>query len=164
MNLHLWIEPAAVILFAAALRFAFNERHLSTWLFFVAPCMCFKEALNYWTEIRRGKIAKDINEEAEERGNELGSGKATTEAPQAARVGEQTMKRTVVLSEEEERALRFAALLGITEPYDLEEVEANYRERIQRVHPDTHDNSPESHQQSADLNEAVEFFRKKLAG
>ena len=164
MNLHLWIEPAAVILFAAALRFAFNERHLSTWLFFVAPCMCFKEALNYWTEIRRGKIAKDINEEAEERGNELGSGKATTEAPQAARVGEQTMKRTVVLSEEEERALRFAAVLGITEPYDLEEVEANYRERIQTTHPDTHSNSPESHRHSTDLGEALEFFRKKLAG
>ena len=164
MNLHLWIEPGIVLVAAVALRVVLGERHLSAWLLFVAPCMVLKEGLNYWTEIRRGKIAKDINEEAEERGAELDGGKASTEAPHAARVSAQAMKRTVVLSAEEERALRFAAILGISEPYDLDEAEANYRERIQRVHPDTHDNSPESHRQSADLNEAVEFFWKKLAG
>jgi hypothetical protein len=164
MNLHLWIEPAIVLFTALALRVVFSERHLSAWLILVAPCMTLKEGLNYWTEIRRGKIAKDLNEEAEERGNELGGGKATTEAPQAARVGKQTMKRTVVLSAEEERALRFAEALGITEPYDLEEAEANFHNLIRQHHPDAHDNSPESNRRSSDLNEAIEFFRKKLAG
>ena len=101
MNLHLWIEPGIVLLAAVTLRVVLRERHLSTWLILVAPCMTLKEGLNYWTEIRRGKIAKDLNEEAEERGNELGGGKTTTEAPQAARVGKQTMKRTVVLTDEE---------------------------------------------------------------
>ena len=43
-------------------------------------------------------------------------------------------------------------------------VEANFRERIQLTHPDTHGNSPENHEHSVDLNEAIEFFRKKLAG
>ena len=74
------------------------------------------------------------------------------------------MKRTVVLTEEEARALRLAEVLGIAEPYDLEEAEANYRDRIQLAHPDTQGNSPESNRRTSDLNEAIEFFRKKLAG
>jgi hypothetical protein len=39
-----------------------------------------------------------------------------------------------------------------------------YRERIQLSHPDTHGNSPENNRRSADLNDAVEFFRKKSGG
>jgi curved DNA-binding protein CbpA len=39
-----------------------------------------------------------------------------------------------------------------------------YRDRIRLTHPDTHDNSPESNARTAELNEAVEFFRNKLAG
>ena len=163
MNVHLWIEPATVLLVAAILRFAFNEQHLSAWLVFVAPCMVCKECLNYWTEIRRKKLAVVIKKDAEELDKELGGNQTAPEAPQPARTGKQTMKRTVVLTEEEARALRFAAVLGITEPYDLEEVEANYRERIQTTHPDTHSSSPESHRHSTDLGEALEFFRKKLA-
>ena len=164
MNMHLWIEPAAVILFAAVLRFAFNEQHLSTWLVIVAPCMILKESLNYWVEIRRAAIVKEIEKKAQEQGNQLHAGKTKPEVPEGTRTGEQTMKRTVVLSEEEQKAIRFAAVLGITEPYDLEEAEANYRERIQTTHPDTHSNSPESLRHSMDLGEALEFFRQKLAG
>jgi hypothetical protein len=164
MNLHLWIEPAFVLLFAAVLRFVFSERHLSAWLTFVAPCMLFKECLNYWTEIRRKKIAEDIKGDAKQLEKELGDEHGTAEAPQAARVGRQTMKRTVVLSEEEARAKRFADLLGIAEPYGLEEAEDNYRDRIRQHHPDSHDNSSESNLLSADLNEAIEFFRGKLSG
>lgn len=74
------------------------------------------------------------------------------------------MKRTVVLSEEEARAKRFAELLDIAEPYDLEEAEDNYHDRIRQHHPDSHDNSSESNRLSADLNEAFEFFRGKLSG
>ena len=164
INLHLWMEPAIVLLFAAALRFAFNERHLSAWLVIAASCMICKEGLNYWAETRRGNLLDDINEDAEELDKELGGSQTKAEAPQAARTGKQTMKRTVVLSPEEERELRFADILGIAEPHDLEEAEANFRERIQLTHPDTHGNSPETHARSVDLNEAIEFFRKKLAG
>lgn len=105
-----------------------------------------------------------IKKDAEELDRELGGSQPAPEAPQAARTGKQTMKRTVVLSEEEQRAVRFAGILGITEPYDIEEAEANYRERIQLSHPDTHGNSPENNRRSADLNDAVEFFRKKSGG
>jgi hypothetical protein len=163
MNLHLWIEPAFVLLFAAVLRFVVSERHLSAWLAFVAPCMLFKECLNYWTEIRRRKIAEDIKGDAKQLEKELGDEHGTAEAPQAARVGRQTMKRTVVLSEEEARAKRFAELLGITEPYDLEEAEENYRDRIRQQQPDSHDNSSVRNRLSADLNEAIQFFREKLS-
>jgi hypothetical protein len=164
MNVHLWLEPAAVLLVAAILRFIFTEPHLSAWLVVVAGCMFAKEALNYWTEIRREKIARDITNEAEERGEALGGSQAKPETPQAARVASQTMKRNAALSEEEARARRFAQVLGIAEPYDLEEAEANYRDRLRLIHPDTHENSPENNARTAELNEAIEFFREKLGG
>ena len=164
MGVHLCIEPATVFLVAEALRLAFNEQHLSAWLLIVAPCMVCKECLNYWTENRLKKIAVKMREKAEQLDKELGGSRTKTEAPEATRTGKQTMKRTVVLTEEEKRELHFAEILGITEPHDLEEAEANYRERIQLTHPDTHGNSPENNRRSADLNEAIEFFQKKLAG
>jgi len=163
-NVHIWLEPAAVLLCAATLRYVFAEQHLSAWLVFVAACIFAKESLNYWTARRRGNIAEDIKEEAEDRGEALGGGQPSPKAPKAARVAEPAMKRNVVLTREEERAIRLAKILGLTEPYDLDEAEANYRERIQLTHPDTHGNSAESTQRSAELNEAIEFFRKKLGG
>ena len=164
MNVHLWIEPVTVLAVAAALRLAFHEQHLSSWLVLVAPCMIFKEFLNYWTENRLKRITERIKKHAEKLDEGLGRSRKKVEAPEPTRTGKQTMKRTVVLSPEEERELRFADILGIAEPHDLEEAEANFRERIQLTHPDTHGNSPENHARSVDLNEAIEFFRKKLAG
>jgi len=164
MHIHLWVEPAAVLLFAATLRYAFNEHHLSAWLVLVAACIIGTETLNYWTEIRREKIAKDITAEAEDRGKTLESDQPITEAPQAARVAGQTIPRKVVLSEEEARAKRFGEVLEITEPYDLDEAEANYHRLIQLHHPDTHGNSSESNQRTAELNEAIEFFRERVGG
>jgi hypothetical protein len=143
-NVHIWLEPAAVLLCAATLRYVFAEQHLSAWLVFVAACIFAKESLNYWTARRRGNIAEDIKEEAEDRGEALGGGQPSPKAPKAARVAEPAMKRNVVLTREEERAIRLAKILGLTEPYDLDEAEANYRERIQLTHPDTHGNSAES--------------------
>ena len=164
MNVHLWIEPVTVLAVAAALRLAFHEQHLSSWLVLVAPCMIFKEFLNYWTENRLKRITERIKKHAEKLDEGLGRSRKKVEAPEPTRTGKQTMKRTVVLSPEEERELRFADILGIAEPHDLEEAETNFRERIQLTHPDTHGNSPENHARSVDLNEAIEFFRKKLAG
>jgi hypothetical protein len=164
MNVHIWLEPALVLLAAAILRFAFAEQHLSAWLVIVAACMVPKELMNFWTEIRRGNIAEDIKKDAQERGEALGSDQPGPEAPQAARVAGQTIKRNLVLTEEEKRAQRLAEALGITEPYDLEEAESNYRDRIQLIHPDTHGDSPENNQRTVELNEAIEFFREKLGG
>ena len=127
LSVHLCIEPATVLLVAAALRVAFHEQHLSGWFVIVAPCMICKEGLNYWAETRRGNLLDDINEDAAELDKELGGNQTKAEVPQAARTGKQMMKRTVVLSPEEERELRFADILGIAEPHDLEEAEANYR-------------------------------------
>lgn len=164
MNVHLWLEPVIVLMFSAILRLVFAEQHLSTWLVVVAVSMFSTEGLNYWTEIRRDKIAQDITEDAEDRRNALGGNRPVPEAPQAARVARQHVKRTVVLTEEEARAKRFAQALGITEPYDLDEAEVNYRDRIRLHHPDTHENSAESNRASRELNEAIEFFRKTLGG
>ena len=164
INVQIWLEPSIVLLFAATLRYVFAEQHLSAWLVFVAACIFAKEALNYWTARRRGNIAGDIKDEAEDRGEALGGGQPSPKAPKAARVAEPTMKRNVVLTREEEKAIRLAKILALTEPYDLDEAEANYRERIQLTQPDTHGNSAENTERSAELNEAIEFFRKKLGG
>jgi hypothetical protein len=160
MNVHIWLEPAIVLIFAAILRFALTEPHLSTWLVIVAVCMFSAEGLNYWTKIRREKIAQDITDDAEDRRQELGGHRPPPEAPKPARVAKQHVKRTVILTEEEAKAKRFAEVLGITEPYDLDEAEANYHDRIRQQHPDTHENTPESNRDTAELNEAIEFFRR----
>lgn len=160
-NAQLWAEPVAVLLFAAVLR-ALGEPHLSAWLVIVAGCMFAKEWLNYWAEVRRGNIAKDIEDEARKRGEARG-GQPAPEARQATRTAAEDTPRNVVLTEEEARAVRFAKVLGITVPYDLDEAETNFRERIQLNHPDTHGTSPENHERSLELNEAIEFFRKTLA-
>lgn len=158
MNIHLWAEPAFVLIVSAALRFAIGEHRLSAWLVFVSLCMFCKEALNYWTAIRRDKTAADITADARTRINTLDADKPIAEAPQATREAAKKMERRV--SAHELKARRHAETLGISKPYELEEVEANYRDRIRRDHPDNHENSPESNQRTAELNEAVEFFRK----
>ena len=55
-------------------------------------------------------------------------------------------------------------MLRLRPPYTLANAEENYRALIRLEHPDGHENSPESNAATADLNEAIEFFREKLAG
>jgi hypothetical protein len=71
MNVHLWAEPAAVLIVALALRLIFDEQHLSTWLVFAAFCLWCKEAFNYWHHLRQRKRQGDI----------LGDAGDTVEAP-----------------------------------------------------------------------------------
>jgi hypothetical protein len=93
MNVHLWVEPCCVLLTATILRFAAGELNLSRWLMIVAPCMFLKELLNYWTAIRREKIAGDITEEAAERGDVLSGGNDAAVAPRATRVAGKRITR-----------------------------------------------------------------------
>jgi len=92
-KVQLWIEPAGVLLVSIVLRIALGEPHLSLWLAFVAPCMWLKEFLNHWTAIRRAKIAKDVTDEAAERGEALGDAGREPVIPRPTRVSAQRIAR-----------------------------------------------------------------------
>ncbi len=161
MNWHIWVEPGLVLLAAAVLRLLFGERHLSTWLFVVAPCFCFKECLNYWFRIRQKKRGAEAIKEAEEQIN-TPANNADVAAPKAARKQNVKQQRAGTMSAAEElQERRFAALLEMEPPFSLEQAEQNYRRLIKDCHPDPNDDSAENNRQTAELNDAVEFFRAR---
>ena len=160
-TIRLWAEPAAVLLVSGALRIAFSERHLSNWLFFAAVCMIGREAINHWTTVRRDKVVIETIQKAERQGEALSAERPAVEAPKPTRTEPVKQKRNTGTAETEER---FAKILHLRPPYLLEKAEANYRMLIQLEHPDAHGNSTESNAATAELNQAIEFFRKKLGG
>jgi hypothetical protein len=84
MNLHLWGEPATVLLMAAILRFAFGEHRLSGWLVFVSACMFCAEGMNYWVGVRREKIRTDMVNDTQQ-GGELLPGRTENGEPMPTR-------------------------------------------------------------------------------
>ncbi len=97
MNLHLWGEPAAVFMAALALRFVIGESHLSIWLFFVAVCLWFKEAFNYWHHLRQQKRQADIFEDAGDTVEpEAAAGGPNHEPPKATRKARVKRERSAV--------------------------------------------------------------------
>jgi hypothetical protein len=163
LRVHLWIEPALVLMISATLRVVFSERHLSVWLAIVALCMFCKEFMNYWYgEIRRQKIGKDMAGDAQRQGESLSDSGIPTGPPKATRKEGVRLKRNTGFAEEAEREERFAKLLRLRPPYTLEKAEENYKALVQLEHPDANRNSPESNAATAELNEAISFFRDRL--
>jgi hypothetical protein len=161
--LHLWIEPLCVLLAALVLRVLFREQHLSTWLLIVAPCFWFKEVLNVWFELRHRKRQRDMFDDASETTDPAAATGPHHGAPKATRKEQVRRKRNSALAEESARERHFAELLRLREPYSLETAEEHYRTLVRMEHPDANDGSPESTARTAELNEAVEFFREKLS-
>lgn len=160
-NWHIWGEPLLVLVAGLLLRI-FGEHYLSAWLILCAPCLCLKEALNHWFQIRQKKRHRDSRDDAEDIFEDAEPPK-TTEAPKP--VGKDKVKRPRASSlpaEEEIRERQFAQVLRLMPPYRLTEAEQNYRELIKRHHPDPSHETPESNAMSAELNDAITFFRKKL--
>ena len=160
--LHLFIEPAAVLFVSGALRLAFGERHLSAWLCFVALCMAGREAINHWTNVRREKMVGETMKKVKEQGD-LTTEQTPAAAPKPIRKEPVEMKRNSAAAGQTAPEERFARILHLRSPYTLDKAEENYRTLIRLEHPDTHENSAESNAATAELNEAIEFFRKKLA-
>lgn len=161
MNLHLLGEPAAVLLAALSTRFIAADRHLSTWLFVAAPCLFLKEAQNYWSRLRQRKRQKDIFEDTEATVEAPDSAAAQQEAPKPTRKAPE--KRTRVREPEADlMETRFAETLRLLQPYTLEQAESHYRALIKQEHPDANESAPSSTARSAALNEAIDFFRKRL--
>jgi hypothetical protein len=163
MNLHLWGEPAAILIGGLALRLVLRERHLSMWFVLVAVCLWFKEAFNYWHQLRQRKRQGDIFEDA---GETVEPHSATeshnSEPPKATRKAPVKRGRSAAATAEAERERRAAELLRLLPPYSLEKAEENYHALIKTDHPDANDGTPESTAMSAELNEAIAYFREKF--
>ena len=159
-TLHLWIEPGVVLFISGVLRLAFAERHLSAWLCFTAFCMVGREAINYWTGVRREKIAGETMQKVREQGDAFSTDRTAAPEPKATRKEPVKRKRNAAPNGE----ARFAEILHLREPYNLDKAEENFRALIRLEHPDTKENSPESNAATAELNEAIAYFRERLGG
>lgn len=155
-TLYFGVEPGVVLLISGTLRFVLGERHLSAWLLFVALCMVGREAINHWTSVRREKAVREGIRKAEQQGDSLSDHSNSPELPKATRAEPVKQKRKTGSVTEE----RFAKILRLRPPYDLESAEENYRMLVRLEHPDANENSAESNLATAELNEAIEFFRK----
>jgi hypothetical protein len=163
MNVHLLGEPATVLLFSIVLRLVFAEKYLSAWLVVVAVCMICKEGMNYWFRVRRDKIKDDMISDAKEQGEALPDNHPPAAAPKATRKEPVKRKRNTVTAEEKAQEMNFAELLRLREPFTLDKAEENYRTLIRLEHPDANEDSPESNARTAELNNAIEFFRSRLS-
>lgn len=159
---HLWVEPAAVLFAALAIRLGFGERHLSVWLCLAATCLWTKEALNYWQDLRQAKRRDDIFAETEESVESTSPNTPNFEPPMAARKAR--VKRQRNASDDPATQRRFAELLRLLPPYTIANAEAHYRALIKEEHPDTHAEDAESSPRTAELNAALAYFREKLRG
>ena len=155
----LW-EPLAIFTIAAVLRL-FGQKNLSFWLACVAPCLAIKEALNSWFELRHRKRHKDAGDDAVDIFDD-GPATIDTEPPKAAR--KERIKRTRPSAQSaldnltEERFMQILRLLPV---FTQEQAEQNYRTLIKQFHPDPNQDSPENNARTTELNEAIEYFRKK---
>lgn len=159
-RLHLWGEPA-IIMVAAALIRCLGQTHLASWLAFVSLCFWCKESLNQWFQIRQTKRQKDIFDDASDTPDAPSASNPGQDAPKATRKERVKRARNTVAADESAREKRLAELLRLTEPYMLETAEENYHVLIRLEHPDSGGDTPEQTARAADLNEAIEFFRKR---
>lgn len=162
-TLHFWVEPGIVLLVSGILRSIFGERHLSAWLVFVALCMVGREAINHWTSVRREKAAREGVRSAEQQGETLSEDSRAPEPPKPTRTEPVNRERKRAVADEGAEPERFAKILRLREPYTLAKAEENYRALVMLEHPDTHENSAASNAATAELNEAIDFFRRKLS-
>ncbi len=161
---HTWIEPAAILLAAVALRVISGEQRLAKWLVLTAACLCAKEALNYWHHLRSRKRQRDIFGDADENVAAPGSGGQATEMPKGTRKGRAKRPRNFTRGDEEAETRHAADLLRMVPPYSLEKAEANYHGLIKLEHPDAQQGTEESNARTAELNGAIEYFRAKSGG
>lgn len=84
MHLHLWIEPAILLLAAATIKITTGRAALPTWLTVIALALSAKELRNYWSEIRKHKRKADMLSETKDDAEDL-SERPEVEAPKPTR-------------------------------------------------------------------------------
>jgi len=153
--IRLWIEPFIVCAFAL-----FGG---SRWLLAIGGALWFKEFINFWYNLRQGKKQEDVFDDATE---SLGrkSDSPTSTMPMATGRKERQHRARISHATSEHDERRHAERLCLMPPYTLKQAEANHRLLVGQVHPDLNQSSDESNQQTAPLDEALNYFRKKFAG
>ncbi|MBL9144957.1 MAG: hypothetical protein JNM99_14850 [Verrucomicrobiaceae bacterium] len=164
LAIQLWVEPLIVLVVATILRSFFAEHLLSQWLRLVAVAMWCKEFINYWYHLRHRKKQEDVFSDAEETmdGNpsatEFAAPNATGRKPREKR------QRATTASGQSDEELRFAEVLRLLPPYDLQQAEQNYCALMKSCRPDPNDESARNGQRVAELHDAIEFFRSRPNG
>lgn len=161
MNWLMWVEPLLVLLGGFAL-FIAGEKFVSRWLLLVAPCLCLKEMLNFWFQIRQKKRHEDSRDDAGDIFDDATPNVPQTEAPKP--VGKEKVKRsraTAATAAEEIQDRHYAQILRLLPPYTLEAAEMNFKTLIKQYHPDPNTVTPENNALSAELYEAIAHFRAK---
>lgn len=156
-----WFEPLFVLIGSLAL-FVVGEKYVSRWLLLVAPCFCLKEMLNFWFQIRQKKRHDDSRVDAEDIFADAAPTAPATEAPKP--VGKEKVKRTratEATAAEDIQERKYAQVLRLLPPYSLEAAETNFKALIKQYHPDPNTETPENTAISAELNEAIGYFRAK---
>lgn len=159
--IHLWLEPFLVFVAAAVLRAFFREQLLSSWLLIVALAFWLKEFFNYWYLLRSDKKQEDIMDDAEEKMPSM-PGSADVPLPNAAGRKAKVKRAPAPAQtvEQTEMEHRHAEVLRLMPPYSLEQAEANYRALSKITHPDATLQSAGSTERMAELNAAIEHFRR----
>ncbi len=159
LAIQMWVEPFIVLVMATMLRGFFAEHFLSKWLLLVAIAMWGKEFINYWYQLRHRKKQEDVFSDAEE--TMEGNPSATQFAAPSGKGRKPREKRQRASGAggqgDDER--RFAEILRLMPPYDLQQAEQNYRALMKTCHPDPNDESAENNERAAELNDAIAFFR-----
>jgi hypothetical protein len=155
-KLYLWGEPLLVLFVATTLRVMLNEQRLSIWLLLVVGAMWGKALINYWYGIRSAKRREDIMEDAQE-GMPEQSGYQDTPLPSAGGRKPKSQRPPNVAAVPSAKELRYAEILRLMPPYDLEQAEKNYRALSETHQPHSGTATTEK---SAQLIEALEYFRR----
>lgn len=165
LAVHLWLEPAATVFAALVLRGVFSERILSGWLVLVAASLWLKAFINWWYGIRSEKKHSDIMEDAGEKVAESAGG-VSVPLPNADGRKERvrkprTEKPPPVSPGKEETEWRFAQVLRLMPPYDLQQAERNFAALINNCRPGCSSETPIEPQSANELVEAIEYFRSR---
>jgi len=93
MHLHIWLEPAILLIAAIIVKFWSGQAMLPVWLAVIALSLSAKEIRNYWSEIRKQKRKTDMLGDTEDDAEDL-SDRPEVEAPKATRKPKQKHTRS----------------------------------------------------------------------
>lgn len=153
----LWVEPGMILVASIIIRKVAADSWLPNWLVLVALSLWFKEFVNYWCQLRQGKVHDDMVKDTEET-----VGGSQFSAPQEMLNVHTARKEKVVRPRAGQNLeAKYGSILQLNWPFTLEQAERNYRTLIKECHPDTHGEI--GNERAAELQEALEYFRSTLA-
>lgn len=149
----MWAEPGLIFLISLILRSATNASWLSNWLILVSICLCFKEIVNYWCQLREEKRSKDMLGDTEEAVAES----PIFSPPMILNVNTARKEKVVRARTKESLETKYGSILQLNWPFTLEQAERNYLALLKECPPD----SQNGNERATELNQALDYFRQK---